>query len=161
MESFLSASKLGASYIEFDVQVTKDGCPVIYHDFLMSETGIDAPLHNLTLEQFMYRSASQSHLVDLPSLAEKRFAARTGESAMRRPKRRSRSLNAYDQTEATRLIEQMKHTFEYKSNQHRGFESYKGNIRSTCIQSTFVTLQDLLRDLPESISFDIEINTSL
>ena len=34
-----------------DVQLTKDLVPVIYHDFLVSETGIDAPVHTLTLEQ--------------------------------------------------------------------------------------------------------------
>ena len=36
---------------ESDVQITKDNIPVIYHDFLMSETGIDVPLHKLSLEQ--------------------------------------------------------------------------------------------------------------
>jgi Glycerophosphoryl diester phosphodiesterase family len=36
-----------------DVQLTKDNVPVIYHDFLMSETGIDAPLHNLSLDQVL------------------------------------------------------------------------------------------------------------
>ena len=34
-----------------DVQLTKDYVPVIYHDFLVGETGIDAPMHALTLEQ--------------------------------------------------------------------------------------------------------------
>ena len=34
-----------------DVQITKDDVPIIYHDFLISETGIDEPLHNLSLEQ--------------------------------------------------------------------------------------------------------------
>lgn len=33
------------------MQLTKDLVPVIYHDFLVSETGIDAPVHTLTLEQ--------------------------------------------------------------------------------------------------------------
>lgn len=33
-----------------DVQLTKDDVPIIYHDFLMSETGTDAPLHNVSLE---------------------------------------------------------------------------------------------------------------
>lgn len=34
-----------------DVQLTKDHVPVIYHDFLVSETGIDAPMHTITYEQ--------------------------------------------------------------------------------------------------------------
>ena len=38
-----------------DVQLTKDDVPVIYHDFLVSETGIDAPLHKLSLEQVIPR----------------------------------------------------------------------------------------------------------
>ena len=51
IQSFIAAANLGASYVEFDVQLTKDHVPVIYHDFLVSETGIDAPVHTLTLEQ--------------------------------------------------------------------------------------------------------------
>jgi glycerophosphodiester phosphodiesterase len=34
-----------------DVQLTKDLVPVIYHDFLVSETGTDAWMHNLSLDQ--------------------------------------------------------------------------------------------------------------
>lgn len=37
--------------VQFDVQLTKDHVPVLYHDFLVGETGIDAPVHTLTLEQ--------------------------------------------------------------------------------------------------------------
>ncbi|KAK4888309.1 hypothetical protein LTR28_002967 [Elasticomyces elasticus] len=47
IESFIAAANLGASYVE----LTKDHVPVIYHDFLVSETGVDAPVHTLTLEQ--------------------------------------------------------------------------------------------------------------
>ena len=42
---------MGCELMRPDVQLTKDHVPVIYHDFLMSETGIDAPLHHLNLEQ--------------------------------------------------------------------------------------------------------------
>ena len=49
--SFLSAARLGASYVEFDVQVTRDLIPIIYHDFSLSESGTDIPIHDLTLEQ--------------------------------------------------------------------------------------------------------------
>jgi hypothetical protein len=34
-----------------DVQVTKDFVPVIYHDFLVSETGTDATMHTLSMAQ--------------------------------------------------------------------------------------------------------------
>jgi glycerophosphodiester phosphodiesterase len=54
LQSFIAAANLGANYVEFDVQLTKDLVPVIYHDFLVSETGIDAPVHTLTLEQFLH-----------------------------------------------------------------------------------------------------------
>ncbi|KAK5689321.1 Glycerophosphocholine phosphodiesterase, partial [Elasticomyces elasticus] len=60
VQSFIAAANLGASYVEFDVQLTKDHVPVIYHDFLVSETGIDAPVHTLTLEQFMQLGDNQT-----------------------------------------------------------------------------------------------------
>ncbi|OKL55438.1 hypothetical protein UA08_09296 [Talaromyces atroroseus] len=41
-----------------NVQLTKDLVPVIYHDFLVSETGTDAWMHNLSLDQ---RSRSLSY----------------------------------------------------------------------------------------------------
>lgn len=43
-----------------DVQLTKDDVPVIYHDFLVSETGIDAPLHKISLEQVISRSSQHT-----------------------------------------------------------------------------------------------------
>ena len=51
LASFIAAAELGASYVEMDVQLTKDNIPVIYHDFIVGETGIDVPMHSLTLEQ--------------------------------------------------------------------------------------------------------------
>lgn len=56
LASFIAAANLGASYVEMDVQLTKDNIPVIYHDFLVGETGIDAPMHSLTLEQVFPRN---------------------------------------------------------------------------------------------------------
>ena len=54
LASFIAAANLGASYVEMDVQLTKDNIPVIYHDFLVGETGLDVPMHSLTLEQVSY-----------------------------------------------------------------------------------------------------------
>lgn len=53
VESFIAAASLGASYVEFDVQLTKDYVPVVYHDFTVAESGVDIPMHALTAEQFL------------------------------------------------------------------------------------------------------------
>ncbi|KAL9033885.1 MAG: hypothetical protein Q9180_005711, partial [Flavoplaca navasiana] len=158
VESFSSAKASGASYIEFDVQLTKDDVPIIYHDFLMSETGIDAPLHNLDLEQFMFVSKAQYTEGNLSCAAERRYVGQGGDSGMVvGTKQRSHSMDSQAQEKAKELIERMKHTFEYKLNEHRGFDSYKGNIRGEYIQASFATLEDLFTKLPESIRFDVEI----
>ncbi|KAI4109606.1 MAG: hypothetical protein LQ339_001719 [Xanthoria mediterranea] len=157
-ELSFSAKASGASYIEFDVQLTKDDVPIIYHDFLMSETGIDAPLHSLNLEQFMFISQAQCAEGDPSSRAERNYLERNGNSPILAGYRqRSDSLDAHEQAKARGLIERMQHTLEYKLNEHKGFDSYKGNIRSEYIQASFATLETLLAKLPDSIKFDIEI----
>eukprot|EP00835_Amoeboradix_gromovi_P005072 NODE_444_length_8544_cov_0.465127.p1 type:complete len:798 gc:universal NODE_444_length_8544_cov_0.465127:3265-5658(+) len=50
--SMQTAANLGAEYIEFDVQVTKDLVPVIYHDFIVKETGVTIPVNGLTSTEF-------------------------------------------------------------------------------------------------------------
>eukprot|EP00730_Choanoeca_flexa_P000815 TRINITY_DN10347_c0_g1_i1.p1 TRINITY_DN10347_c0_g1~~TRINITY_DN10347_c0_g1_i1.p1 ORF type:complete len:1108 (+),score=280.88 TRINITY_DN10347_c0_g1_i1:63-3386(+) len=51
--SFVTAASLGAEYVEFDVQLTSDNVPVIYHNWVTSEiNGYDIPVHMMTLKQF-------------------------------------------------------------------------------------------------------------
>ena len=109
----------------------------------------------------MYISNAQSTGEDLLSMAEKRYLERNGDPIRDECKQRSHSLSTYEQSRAKGLIERMKHTFEYKLNESKGFNSYKGNIRSEYIQASFVTLEDLFTRLPESVNFDIEISKSL
>ncbi|KAL8779938.1 MAG: hypothetical protein Q9213_006701 [Squamulea squamosa] len=124
----------------------------------MSETGIDAPLHSLNLEQFMFISQAQSTEDDISSTAERRYLERSDNSSVNNQYRqRSHSLDTYEHARAKGLIDRMKHTFEFKVNAHKGFNSYKGNIRREYIQASFATLEDLFEKLPESVCFDIEI----
>lgn len=109
----------------------------------------------------MYISNTQSTEDDIVSSAERRFLERCSNPARGEQKRRSYSLNIYEQAKAKSLIDRMKHTFEFKLKESRGFDSYKGNIRTKHIQSAFATLEDLLTQLPESVNFDIEISESI
>ena len=130
VQSFLTADKLGASCVEFDVQLTKDYTPVIFHDFLVLETGGDVPLHILTFDQFMHFSNSQ--------------VPKSG------PKQRSRSLGASNDR-SQELMERMKYTEEGLQN------NIKGNLRGYSIQEPSSTLEQLLTKLPKSIAFNVEI----
>ena len=109
----------------------------------------------------MYMSDAQTSNEEPLSTTLRRSARLDDDGAEQRPKQRSRSLDSYNQANAKALIDRMKHTFEYKVNQHRGCNSYKGNVRSEFIQAPFATLEDLLTKLPESIGFDVEISGSL
>ncbi|KAH7285529.1 hypothetical protein KP509_33G032100 [Ceratopteris richardii] len=56
--SFNTAARSGADFVEFDVQVTKDGCPVIFHDdfIVVNDKETNCLSHrrvgDLTLEEF-------------------------------------------------------------------------------------------------------------
>ncbi|KAI9696338.1 MAG: Glycerophosphocholine phosphodiesterase [Bogoriella megaspora] len=151
LQSFISAANLGASYVEFDVQLTKDLVPVIYHDFLVSETGIDAPVHTLTLEQFLHLSGSQS-----PTRAEFDLLqnGNNGTHVQSHPlprRRQSYSAGMSEEKAHSGLNDRMRHTRDFK------IKGFKGNTRGHSIQSPFTTLEEMFKKLPESTGFNIEM----
>lgn len=153
LPSFIAAANLGAQYVEFDVQLTKDHVPVIYHDFLVSETGIDAPVHTLTLEQFLHINPDTRrgprHTSSTKPVAEGEpggFRARSNSLAPTR----SQSMG-FAGSGLQDMDERMKHTRDFKS------KGFKANSRGNFIQAPFATLEDLFRKLPENIGFNIEM----
>ncbi|ODQ80882.1 hypothetical protein BABINDRAFT_183266 [Babjeviella inositovora NRRL Y-12698] len=139
VESFIAAASLGASYVEFDVQLTKDHVPVVYHDFLVAESGVDVPMHVLTVEQFLglYQGGKAVH----------------DDGVIRmRPKSKSfispRGLG--DDDLSFTFNDRMKLTKTWKD------KGFKGNARGSSIASPFVTLVDLFRRLPKNVGFNIE-----
>ncbi|KAK3110091.1 Glycerophosphocholine phosphodiesterase [Teratosphaeriaceae sp. CCFEE 6253] len=146
LDSFVTAASLGASYVEFDVQMTKDHIPVIYHDFLVSETGADVPVHSLTLEQFLALSEGGPR-------AKRQLRQEAGDENVVPEKRtqRSYSLDTTVERDRTDMRERMKHTRDFKK------KGFKGNLRGEFIQSRFTTLEEMFTRLPEDISFNIEM----
>ena len=125
LQSFIAAANLGANYVEFDVQLTKDLVPVIYHDFLVSETGIDAPVHTLTLEQFLHVNDSTPRVSRPASPApvpgsqpeNTKFKVERGMDRQRALSMGGPRLPDYD------IAERMKHTRDFKE------KGFKGNTR--------------------------------
>jgi glycerophosphodiester phosphodiesterase len=131
IQSFISAANLGAEYVEFDVQLTKDLVPVIYHDFLVSETGIDAPVHTLTLDQFLHIGEGQKPRPSRPASPESGLTSNGINGDQDRPNtRRLRSYSVDNSTQRNihldrqqELTERMKHTRDFKK------KGFKGNNR--------------------------------
>ena len=152
IQSFIAAANLGASYVEFDVQLTKDHVPVIYHDFLVSETGIDAPVHTLTLEQFLHVSDGRTSRQSRPGSPVLANTAVT-EAINGTDTRKVRAMSLGDMTKdaSSSMSERMKHTRTFKE------KGFKGNSRGNHIQAPFTTLEEMFQKLPESIGFNIEM----
>lgn len=151
LQSFLTATNLGASSVEFDVQLTKDHIPVIFHDFVVEEMGGDVPLYTLTLDQFMHLSRSQAPRNDLPSSAEARYLEKNSSTDGPRLRPRSHSVNTYDDYRSQDFNERMRLTSEGMQN------NIKGNLRGHSIQEPSCTLEQLLTQLPSTLPFNLEI----
>lgn len=163
--SFIHAAKLGASYIEFDVQLTKDHVPVIYHDFVVGESGIDAPVHTMTLEQFMLLKQEPSHDSQTRSpdiiwansksaglsIEEEGLGQRTTPFGSSIRRARSKSLNQSDGQQID-MESRMKHARAFKKH------GFKGNSRGTSIQGPFTTLEGIFKALEPHVGFNIELS---
>lgn len=151
IQSFIAAANLGASYVEFDVQLTKDHVPVIYHDFLVSETGIDAPVHTLTLEQFLHVNDVRTPRPSRPASPVTFENPKVRELKSSEPRiRRSMSVGGSDH-DSSEMDERMKHTRDFKK------KGFKGNSRGNHIHSPFATLEEMFKKVPVSVGFNIEM----
>lgn len=151
IQSFISAANLGASYVEFDVQLTKDHVPVIYHDFLVSETGIDAPVHTLTLEQFLHVNNTRTPRSSRPASPAPSDPTVPDIKLLDSRRQRSMSVGGPNPRDPFEMSEKMKHTRDFKK------KGFKGNSRGNHIQEPFATLQDMFKKLPKTVGFNIEM----
>lgn len=151
VHSLTSAGVLGASGVEFDVQLTKDFIPCIYHNFLVFEAGTESTIWNMTKSQFISLSRSQAS-EPINDRAEVRY--RVGNGNIHR-KQRSRSVDVYDDHRTADLVDRWNDTSAVKR------FGLKGNLRGFAISDPFPTFEELLRDVPESVPFDLEMSKTM
>ena len=130
-QSFSTAISHGASFLEFDVQLTKDLVPVVYHDFLISETGTDSTMHTLTYEQLKHISSTQGPQPPRGS--------------------RSNSLETADRGHLDAFRERMNYTHFNKIN------GFKANTRGSFIHEETCSLEEVLHQVPASVPLNIEL----
>lgn len=121
---------------------------VVYHDFSLSESGTDIPIHDLSLVQYKHTSyINEPQKVSSGNTASKIEIA---DPAQRRP--RAWSCGDESVSKAEQLHRKMQFTVDL---QNKGF---KPNSRGHVIQDSLATLEELLLKLPLDIGFNIEIS---
>ncbi|GMF13782.1 unnamed protein product [Phytophthora lilii] len=75
LASFILAGRSGADFVEFDVQLTKDRVPVIYHDFLVNvgledksagSFGTKPETYEIGIHDMSFRQLTQSYTAPVP-----------------------------------------------------------------------------------------------
>ncbi|GMF47534.1 unnamed protein product [Phytophthora fragariaefolia] len=75
LASFILAGRSGADFVEFDVQLTKDRVPVIYHDFMVNvgledkganSFGTKSETYEIGIHDMSFRQLTQSHTAPVP-----------------------------------------------------------------------------------------------
>ncbi|CAI5759916.1 unnamed protein product [Candida verbasci] len=154
VESFIAAASLGASYVEFDVQLTKDFVPVVYHDFTVAESGVDIPMNLLTLEQFLGLNKTRKKMtkpLDDEILIRSKPRAKSSYNLSPNMEKNDYIFDQIDKEFENQINERMKLTKTWKS------KGYKGNSRGSSVASNFVTLKELFDKIPEHVGFNIEL----
>ncbi|KAI9311706.1 Glycerophosphoryl diester phosphodiesterase family-domain-containing protein [Dichotomocladium elegans] len=171
--SFVTAASLGAEYVEFDVQLTKDMVPVIYHDWTVTETGFDIPLNAITLEQFLnlqpsghikeyhtgisagphgdlWPTVNTTNIEAVYPLASD-YANRTSTKG----KRLNRS-NSLGSIEGAQMYGRAMASRRLELTRTNKLGKMKGNGPES-IQAPFTTLAEALKKIPTSVGCNIEV----
>ncbi|KAL6778273.1 hypothetical protein ACKKBG_A17570 [Auxenochlorella protothecoides x Auxenochlorella symbiontica] len=144
--SFLKSVAAGASFIEFDVQVTGDGVPVIWHDNYVITGTPEAPINRLIADlTYAEFCALVPTSADLPLQKAGQVAGLRAEdaAAAERARRRTRLLRALGGDEPA----------------HRDDPTLAGWECDT--EERLPSLAELFAAMPPHVAFDIEVKVAV
>ncbi|KAG8419420.1 hypothetical protein J3458_004288 [Metarhizium acridum] len=120
---------------------------VVYHDFSLSESGTDVPIHDLTLAQ--YQHVSNTHEPQSSALCN---SVESSESlTYTRKKPRAWSSGEESLSKSTELRKRLEYTVDFQA------KGFKPNSRGDVVQDSLTTLEEVLLKLPLEVGFNIEI----
>ncbi|KAG7398937.1 Glycerophosphocholine phosphodiesterase gpcpd1 [Phytophthora boehmeriae] len=148
LASFIMAGRSGADFVEFDVQLTKDQVPIIYHDFLVNvgledkhagSFGTKPEAYEIGIHDMTYRQLTQSHTTPVPhkgsktqvlqNRLKKHWARLQGDKQVNSPRRGPITWDAEKDN-----IEEEHHLVDF-----------------------FPRLEDLLKHVPAEVGLNVEI----
>lgn len=157
--------------------------PVIYHDFCVGETGIDAPVHTLTLEQvrlcllsyetlyayypkFLSVSEHSTPRGSRPGSPDRynRFpdssSSANGTNGTNSAPRTASSLLRRTRSMSLKAGDTSQYDAHERMKYTRNYKikGFKGNSRGTSIQGPFTTLEEVFKRLPSNVGFNIELS---
>lgn len=157
--SFETSHNMGVFYVETDVQLTKDLVPVIYHDTLCSELGVDIPIHEIKLNQFLALNEEKTKFKNL--LYSKKYNFKNKRSMSLLSLNQNSLLKEYDiidQSKTTNsnntlcdVYSRMKYTDTWESKNES--KMFTGSF----VLSDFVSLEKVLNELPQNLHLNIEL----
>ncbi|CAG8482851.1 3018_t:CDS:10 [Gigaspora margarita] len=160
LDSFKAAAIHGAEYVEFDCQLTKDLVPVIYHDWNVTETGIDIPMHSVTLKQFLNLKKIEMEISTNDFNETDNVTSQNSQNFQN-----SQNDGDTDNTPNSSSFKKLKRANSMgsilnKAKSRRIDENNNGKLKGNgigTIQSPFIKLEDTFKNIPINIGFNIEV----
>mmetsp|Transcript_13114 Transcript_13114/g.52304 ORF Transcript_13114/g.52304 Transcript_13114/m.52304 type:complete len:689 (+) Transcript_13114:22-2088(+) len=166
--AFVTAATKGTNYVEFDVQLTKDGVPVIYHNFVIDIVGengekYNLPVSALTLEEF--KALRKPKECDMRTKKKSRHKKRGSMSdveqlvadSMKEQQKLAKKAKAAPVVEAVAANggKEAEEDGHAQASTDSGRDT--GSAHTTITDQELPTLDDVFRLVPPSLGFDIEV----
>ena len=137
--AFNAAKSFGADFVEFDVQLTKDKVPIIYHDFLFPIGPFKIPINKITLDEIQSYNKSVSKRKVSADTNHPNFTE--DPSAPKGNPKVHRTMSSPVSLSSLKNIKRIKNMKQF----------------SSFLEDDYRSLEDIFKLAPKGIGFNIEI----